>query len=183
MVSSFNIRKAALVIKQGGLIAYPTEAVYGLGCDPYQQAAVYQLLALKSRPVEKGLILVVSHLKQLDDFIEPLTNEQIKRIKDSSNTSWVVPASNAPSWLRGCHNTLAIRLSSHPLVKSLCQTLDQPLVSTSANPSGRKPAKNSLQCHHYFHQELDIIINSNTGSLEQPTEIRDLITQHVIRAN
>ncbi len=183
MVSPFNIRNAALVIKQGGLIAYPTEAVYGLGCDPYQQAAVYQLLALKSRPVEKGLILVVSDLKQLDDFIEPLTNEQIKRIEDSSNTSWLVPACNAPGWLRGSHNTLAIRVSSHPLVKALCKALDQPLVSTSANPGGKQPAKNSLQCHHYFHQELDIIINSNTGSLEQPTEIRDLITQHVIRAN
>ena len=183
MVSPFNIRKAALAIKQGGIIAYPTEAVYGLGCDPYQQTAVYQLLALKNRPVEKGLILVASDLEQLTDFIEPLTNEQIQCIQDSCNTSWLVPACNAPDWLRGTHKTLAIRLSSHPVVRQLCHSLDQPLVSTSANPAGKNPAKNSLQSHHYFHNELDIIISSDTGSLKQPTEIRDLLTQQVIRAN
>lgn len=183
MVSLFNIRKAALVVKQGGIIAYPTEAVYGLGCDPYQQDAVYRLLALKDRPIEKGLILVASNLQQLEDFIEPLSEEQTTVILGSKNTSWVVPANNAPKWLRGKHTSLAIRLSSHPMVKALCQTLKQPLVSTSANPSGKRPAKNSLLCHRYFQHELDIIINSDTGSLKQPTEIRDLLSQKIIRSN
>jgi L-threonylcarbamoyladenylate synthase len=183
VLSPFNIRKAALAVKQGGLIAYPTEAVYGLGCDPYQEVAVHRLLVLKKRPIEKGLILVTSHLNQLNDFIEPLSNEQQERIQNNRRTTWLVPASNAPSWLRGKHNTLAIRLSAHPVVQQLCTALNQPLVSTSANPAGRNPAKNSLQCHHYFHQELDIIVNADTGSLEQPTEIRDLLTQRVIRAN
>lgn len=183
MLSPFNIRQAALAVKQGGIIAYPTEAVYGLGCDPYQEAAVHQLLVLKKRPIEKGLILVARHLNQLDDFIEPLSNEQKERIQNNRHTTWLVPASHAPTWLRGKHNTLAVRLSAHPVVQQLCSALDQPIVSTSANPAGRNPAQNSLQCHHYFHQELDIIVNADTGSLEQPTEIRDLLTQRVIRAN
>ena len=182
-MSPFNIRKAALIIKQGGIIAYPTEAVFGLGCDPYQESSVHQLLTFKNRPVEKGLILVVSNLSQLDDFIEPLTDAQQQTIIDSENTSWIVPARFAPYWLRGKHETLAIRLSSHPIVKLLCDELHQPLVSTSANPAGKNPARNALQCHHYFHQQLDIILHAATGSLQQPTEIRDLLTQKVIRAN
>jgi len=182
-VSSFNIRKAALSIKQGGIIAYPTEAVFGLGCDPYQESSVLQLLALKNRPVEKGLILVVSDLSQLDDFIEPLTDAQQQTITGSENTSWIVPAAHAPYWLRGEHQSLAVRLSSHPIVRQLCDELQQPLVSTSANPAGKNPARNALQCHHYFHQQLDIILRAATGSLQQPTEIRNLLTQEVIRAN
>jgi len=183
VVSAFIIRKAALAIKQGAVIAYPTEAVFGLGCDPYQQAAVNRLLLLKHRPIEKGLILVASQLQQFDDFIEPLTDKQKQTIQASPHTSWVVPAKHAPFWLRGAHCSLAIRLSTHPLIVALCDSLDQPIVSTSANPSKQTPAKTSLQCHHYFHRELEIIINSETGSLAKPTEIRNLLTQQVIRTN
>lgn len=183
MVSSFNIRQAAQCVKQGGIIAYPTEAVYGLGCDPYQPEAVYRLLDLKNRPVEKGLILVGSDISQFNNLIEPLSTEQKQLISNNSLTSWIVPAANAPYWLRGNHRSLAIRLSSHPLVKQLCQTLGQPLVSTSANPAGKSPARNSLQTRHYFHRQLDIILHSATGHLTQPTEIRDLLSNNIIRAN
>lgn len=183
MVSQFNVRKAALAIKQGGIIAYPTEAVYGLGCDPYQQAATLKLLDLKNRPIEKGLILVGSQLSQFYDFIEPLSEQQQKTIQENRHTTWIVPACQAPLWLSGKHDTLAIRLSAHPVVVQLCDCLGQALVSTSANRSNKEPARNSLKAHQYFHDEIDIIINANTGSLGQPTEIRDLLTHKVIRAN
>ena len=183
MVSAFNIRKAAHAIKLGGLIAYPTEAVFGLGCDPYQLNAVLRLLKLKSRAVEKGLILVASQLEQLSDFIEPLTDEHQQKILAYPETTWLVPANNAPFWIRGSHDTVAIRLSAHSLVKELCNTTNQAIVSTSANPAGRKPAINSLQSHRYFHHELDIILSSETGGHNRPTEIRDLITEKVLRSN
>lgn len=183
MVSSFNIRLAAQCIQHGGVIAYPTEAVYGLGCDPNQADAVYQILQLKNRPVEKGLILVGSQLEQFDAFIEPLSDPHKELIQNNRTTSWVVPAKNAPQWLRGQHQSLAIRLSAHPLIIQLCDTLGQALVSTSANPAGRNPARNSLQVHHYFQQQLDMIINAATGCLNRPTEIRDLLTQRIFRAN
>lgn len=182
MVSSFNIRKAAHLILQGGIIAYPTEAVYGIGCDPYQPDSVLHLLELKNRPIEKGLILVGSSLQQFDDFIEPLTKEQQSLIKDNPTTTWLVPAKHAPVWLRGEHNTLAIRLSTHPLIVALCNETGQALISTSANPAGKKPAKNNLQVRQYF-QQLDIILNSETGTLNRPTEIRNLIDQSIIRSN
>jgi len=182
VVSPFNIRKAAHSILQGGIIAYPTEAVYGVGCDPYQSASVFRLLELKNRPVEKGLILVGSSLDQFDDFIEPLTSKQKTLIKDNPTTTWLVPAKHAPDWLKGKHNTLAIRLSAHPLIVALCNETGQALVSTSANPAGKNPAKNNLQARQYFRQ-LDIILNSETGTLNRPTEIRNLIDQSIIRSN
>ena len=182
MVSPFNIRKAARSVLQGGIIAYPTEAVFGLGCDPYQPSSVYRLLALKNRPVEKGLILVGSQLEQFNDFIEPLSDAQQTTIKSNRETTWVVPAKNAPTWLRGQFSSLAIRLSKHPIVIRLCDELNQPLVSTSANPAGKNPAKNYLQALQYFKQ-LDIILHSETGTLNRPTEIRNLIDQSVIRNN
>ena len=182
MVSSFNIRLASQHVFAGNVIAYPTEAVFGLGCDPYQQQAVYKILALKNRPVEKGLILVGSRIEQFNDFIEPLTAEQKKKIQDNPSNSWIVPAANAPFWLRGRFNSLAIRLSAHPLVKELCDQIQQPLVSTSANQAGKTPAKNNRQVHHYFHDEIDIILADNIGSLDKPTEIRDLISNQIVRA-
>lgn len=183
MVSDFKIRQAARSVLTGNIIAYPTEAVYGLGCDPYQQHAVFNLLTLKNRPVDKGLILVGSALSQFNDFIEPLSNEHQQQISSQTATTWLAPAAHAPYWLRGRFGTLAIRLSAHPLVKTLCSTLGQPLVSTSANPAGKNPAKKYLQVQHYFHNEVDIILRDKTGSLTKPTEIRDLISQQVIRAN
>ena len=182
MVSPFNIRKAAHTILQGGIIAYPTEAVYGVGCDPYQSASVFRLLKLKNRPIEKGLILVGSKLEQFDDFIEPLSNKQKSTIKNNPTTTWLVPATNAPDWLSGKFNTLAIRLSTHPIIVALCDEIGQALVSTSANPAGKTPAQNNLQARQYFPQ-LDIIINSETGTLNRPTEIRNLIDQSIIRSN
>ena len=133
--------------------------------------------------MEKGLILVASQLEQLDDFIEPLSSKQQQTIQNNPETTWLVPANNAPYWIRGTHDTVAIRLSAHTLVKQLCNTADQAIVSTSANPAGRIAAKNSLQTHQYFHHQLDIILNSETGGHNRPTEIRDLLTNEVIRPN
>ena len=182
MVSSFNIRLACQHVFTGNIIAYPTEAVFGLGCDPYQQQAVYKILALKNRPVEKGLILVGSQIEQFDDFIEPLSAEQKQKIHDNPSTSWIVPAANAPYWLRGRFSSLAIRLSAHPLVKRLCDHMQQPLVSTSANPAGKTPARNYRQVHHYFHNDVDMILADNIGALDKPTEIRELISNQIVRA-
>ena len=66
---SGRIREAARSVRRGGIIAYPTEAVYGLGCDPLDGAAVYRLLELKQRPVEKGLILIAARFEQLRPYV------------------------------------------------------------------------------------------------------------------
>ena len=183
MVSPFRIRHSAYVVQQGSLIAYPTESVYGLGCDPLNPYAVIDLLQLKSRPIEKGLIIIGSALKQLETFIDPLNSDQRNKIINTNKvTTWLAPAHNAPYWLTGKHQTLAIRLTTHPVAKQLCDILGHPLVSTSANPAGKTPATTALKTRLYFDEMIEHIIHGNTGPLNKPTEIRDLVTDTIVRA-
>ena len=70
MVNSWRVQQAAQAIRAGAVIAYPTEAVWGLGCDPWDEEAVERLLLLKGRSVDKGLILVADNIRQFDFLFE-----------------------------------------------------------------------------------------------------------------
>ena len=158
------------------MIACPTEAVYGLSCDPLDAAAVLHLLALKQRPLEKGLILVASDAAQLDPFIQPLSADMQARVLSSwpGPATWLVPArAETPAWLRGTHDTLAVRVTAHPLMRALCTQFGGALVSTSANPSGRPPARNAISVRRYFDARLDAILCGALGGAARPTAIRD----------
>nr|MDQ2696242.1 Sua5/YciO/YrdC/YwlC family protein [Pseudomonadota bacterium] len=118
-----RLRQAARILRQGGVIAYPTEAVYGLGCDPRNRRAVQRLLEIKRRPPAKGLILIAADLAQLEPFIDPLPPDR-RRLLDAAwpgPVTWLVPARRAPVWLRGNHPTLAVRVTAHPLAAALCR--------------------------------------------------------------
>lgn len=138
--SPFKIRMASHAIHQGQLIAYPTEAVYGLGCDPLNKRAVLDLLALKQRPIEKGLIIVASNFTQLLPFIVP--DRQMLSCMMATwpgPVTWVVPARPwVPMYLRGQHYTLAVRVSAHPIIQQLCRCYGRAIVSTSANLNKKK---------------------------------------------
>ncbi len=178
-----HIKQAAAAVRSGGVIAYPTEAVYGLGCCPHDMVAVQRILELKQRAVEKGLIIVAADLQQLAPFLAFPDQASKERALASwpGPTTWIVPADPAvPVWLRGRHSGLAVRVSAHPLVQALCR-LAGPLVSTSANPAGHPPAKSSLAVRRYFGAELDYILAGATGRLRQPTAIKDLLTGEVLR--
>lgn len=134
---------------QGKVIAYPTEAVFGLGCLPDHQDAVRQVLKIKQRPVSKGLILIAGDFNQLKPYIDlsPLNESQLQSIFETwpGPTTWVMPASSqTPKWITGDFDTVAVRVTQHPVVKALCQALNKPLVSTSANLSGQ-PAINDIE--------------------------------------
>ncbi|VAW64089.1 Threonylcarbamoyl-AMP synthase [hydrothermal vent metagenome] len=182
MASTFQILQAAKIIHHGGIIAYPTESVYGLGCDPLSEHAVNRILQLKQRPVEKGLILLASNLQQLLAFVE-ISRDEEKKISDfKAPMTWLVKKSiQTPSWISGRHSKVAIRISQHPLVQQLCQQLAQPIVSTSANPSNKKPANSVLQARHYFRNNIDMYLNGETGPLKNPTPISDLANNELIR--
>ena len=142
MISSFRAQCAARVVREGGVIAYPTEAVWGLGCDPWNEDAVYRLLALKARPVEKGLIVVAANIHQLDFLLEDLPDVWLDRLAGTwpGPNTWLVPhQERLPEWVTGVHDSVAVRVTDHPLVQELCH-LTGPLISTSANPAGR-PAR------------------------------------------
>lgn len=181
-----KIKLACRAIQHGGLIAYPTEAVYGLGCHPLDGDAVMALLKLKQRPVEKGLILIASTLDQLTPFIDlkqlpTRTRQQIQQSWPGPIT-WIVPAQpHTPWWLTGHRNSIAVRITNHPLARALCEHSGTALVSTSANPYRHPPAHTALQVHKYFHGQLDAILNGDVGDERNPTRICHAISGKTLR--
>lgn len=185
MASSWQLTFIAQLVKQGGVIAYPTEAVWGLGCDPYNEQAVLRVLELKQRPINKGVILIASAIEQFAFLIDKLPVEQQQKLQTSwpGPYTWLVPHHNLiPHWIAGEHATVALRVSNHPLIKQLCD-LTGPLVSTSANLAGLPAAKNSLMVKKYFANQLDGLLNGPLGTEQKPSRICDLMTEQVIRSN
>ncbi|MBB1126187.1 Sua5/YciO/YrdC/YwlC family protein [Thiospirillum jenense] len=178
------LRLARQVLTAGGVIAYPTEAVYGLGCDPRNGDAVNRLLALKQRTVSKGLILIAADFAALQPFVLPLNHAQMAAIHASwpgANT-WLLPAHpSAPRWLTGDHAQVAVRVSAHPLVLRLCDMWGGALISTSANQAGRRPARTALQVRQRLAHLPQLIINAPCGGARRPSVIRDGMTGRVIR--
>ncbi len=183
-VHPWQLREAARCIRNGGLLAYPTEAVYGLGCDPRNGAAVQRLLTLKRRPARKGLILIGADFEQLRPFVRTLDTEGMAPVLGSwpGPTTWLLPAADGvPTWLRGAHEGLAVRVTAHPVAAALCRACAGPLVSTSANPSGRPPARTPSQVRLRC-PGLDRILHGPLGGAPTPSTIRDATTGRVLRA-
>lgn len=182
-LSNFKIRNAVRHINAGDVIAYPTEAVYGLGCDPLNESAVSHLLKIKQRPVEKGLILVAASLEQLQPYL--LLNKTIlERISPTwpGPVTWVIPVQAwVPKWLRGEHDSIAVRVSNHPIVRQLCTKYGAPIVSTSANPANKPAIKNVRKLQQTFANTGIFILNGSIGSLKQETAIYDAVTGKRLR--
>ena len=182
-METFRLAQAGQRIREGGIIAYPTEAVYGLGCDPLNAAAVHRLLALKRRPVEKGLILIASDLKQLLPFVH-FQGDWTAQVEASwpGPYTWLLPAApELPYWINGGRDTVACRVTAHPLASALCEYVGHPLVSTSANRAGQRPARSPLQVRLRC-PGVDTILVGKLGDLAQPTPIRDARSGARIRA-
>jgi L-threonylcarbamoyladenylate synthase len=184
-MNTWHISQAARVVRQGGVIAYPTEAVWGLGCDPFNASAVERLLLLKRRPVEKGVILIAASLSQVAPLIDPLTAEEKERLSATwpGPYTWLLPDPHewVPNWIKGKHSEVAVRISDHPLVRALCTAVDGPLVSTSANPGGAAPAKSLWEVNAYFGSRLDYKVDGKLGGLGRPTRIQSLQGSKIIR--
>ncbi len=181
-ISAVNILH---LLHQQKVIAYPTEAVFGLGCDPDSEKAINRLLALKQRHWQKGLILIAAHYAQLRPYIDDaqLSVKQRERIFSSwpGPITWVFPArANVPRKLRGRFSTLAVRVSDHPLVYQLCSLYGKPLVSTSANLSGCQPCRTVEEVRKQFGPDFPIL-SGNVGGRMNPSEIRDALTGEQLR--
>ncbi len=180
----FPVRMAAHIMHRGGVIAYPTEAVFGLGCDPLNRVAVDRLLSIKQRPAGKGLILIAAELSQLYPFILELDRKQRQRLEQSwpGAVTWTVPPRpGAAPWLRGNHDTLAVRVTAHPVAAALCRIFGGAIVSTSANPASRKPARSALATRRYFAAQLDFILHGAVGCNRNPSKICSLRDGRVLR--
>jgi L-threonylcarbamoyladenylate synthase len=185
VLSDWHLKRAAEVLRRDGIVAYPTEAVYGLGCKPLEREAVLRLLAIKHRPARKGLILIAADLRQLEPFLDAIDPGALRRIEATwpGPVTWLWPARAwVPTWLRGPHPSLAVRVTAHPIAAALCRRAGSALVSTSANRSGRPPARNALAVRRVFGDNVDYIMPEEVGGRERPTEIRDALTGRVVRA-
>lgn len=179
-----TIRQGAQCLFEGGVIAYPTEAVYGLGCDPDNESAVRKILELKSRPASAGLILVADRLERFVPFIQAVSAEMKERALSAwpGPVTWLFPrAPGVPDWLAGVHDTIALRISAHDGCRALCDAFGGPIVSTSANPSAQDPARSAARVDSYFHGQLCGIVEGDLGGSDQPSEIRDLVSGRIIR--
>ena len=183
-MSRWHLRTARGILRSGGVIAYPTEAVFGLGCDPLDGRAVARLLELKRRPVAKGLVLIAADFEQLVPLVEEPTPEMMTRLLATwpGFTTWIVPARpDVPSWLTGRHAGLAVRVTAHPLAAALCRHYGGALVSTSANPSGYRPARDVLTVRRYFGNALDYILPGAVGGAARPSRIKDARSGELLR--
>jgi len=174
--SLLTVSQAVQCLRDGGIIAYPTEAVYGLGCDPQNEQAVRRLLELKDRPIEAGLILIADTFEHFQAFITPVSNEQKERAMAT------FPRGDGGSGcLAGEHETIALRITAHPVCRALCAAFNGAIVSTSANPGRAEPARSVAQLEQYFGSSIDGIVAGELGGENRPSEIRDLVSGQVLR--
>ena len=178
MLETKDIEVAAEQIRQGEVIAYPTESVFGLGCDIYNATAVEKLLAAKQRPTNKGFIIIASDFSQVEELLESLEPRALARITASwpGAITWVFPCkADVPYHLRGEHNSIAIRITAHPVARALCQTLGQAIISTSANLSGQLPATDAKTIRLQFAGRIACLLDGALGGLAKPTPIFNML--------
>jgi len=180
-----NTQQAVQELRNGSVIAYPTEAVYGLGCDPANEQAVRHLLSLKQRSPDAGLILIADSFHRFEPFIAAVPNSLKQRALATwpGPVTWLFPrAASVPDWLAGKHPAIALRVSGHVVCRELCAAFGGAIVSTSANRSGAAAPRSKTEVEAYFPKGLAGIVEGVLGGRELPSEIRDLATGELIRA-
>ena len=184
-IHRWHLRRVRAVVQAGGVIAYPTESVYGLGCDPLNRQAVERLLRLKQRSLKKGVILIAADFSQLAPFVGRLPEARLQEIFATwpGPNTWLFPTRpETPDWLSGQNQTLAVRVTNHPIAASLCRSCDSPLVSTSANLTGQQPARTALRVQSLLGHGVDYVVHGETLGAQRPSAIRDGLTGRVLRA-
>ncbi len=181
---TFRLRMATRRIKAGGVVAYPTEAVFGLGADPDNPAAVQRILDLKRRPNDKGLILIAATPQALEPYMASLDASQWSRMTTTwpGAVTWLVPAANhAPPLVTGGTTRIAVRIPDHSLARQLCAAWGGALVSTSANRAGRAAMRTATAVRRRFGTELAMTVSGAVGGRQRPTAIYCLTSGEAVR--
>jgi len=183
MSRTHRLKLAVTILEAGGVVAYPTESVFGLGCDPMNAAAVARIIEIKQRDPGAGFILLACDESQLQPYLETDPNKMPAVMETwPGPVSWVMPASVlTPGWITGNRDTVAVRVTAHPLAAALCRAFGSAIVSTSANRSGRAAARSTIQVRKRFGSIVDYILPGETGKEEMPSEIRDVRSGTVLR--
>jgi L-threonylcarbamoyladenylate synthase len=186
-LNTTDIAEVADALRAGGVVAYPTEAVFGLGCDPHDRGAFDRLFALKQRPPTQGVLLIAADFSQVEPYIDlaKLDDAALDRACATwpGPNTWIFPrAASVPAWLAGAHAGIALRVTAHAPAAELCRAFGGALVSTSANRHGEPPARSVATVEAAFGDSLDAILNAPLGGLERPTPIRDAMTGVAVRS-
>lgn len=182
-----DLDAAAALMRDGGVLAYPTEAVYGLGCDPHNLAAFERLFALKQRPPTQGVLLIGADFAQVEPYIDlaAVPAEVLAQVQESwpGPFTWIFPRSpRVPDWVAGAHAGIALRVTAHEPAAALCRAFGAALVSTSANPHGQPPARSAEVAAGYFGPALEGLLDAPLGDQARPSVIRDALTGAIIRS-
>lgn len=184
-VDAASIEHAVHALRRGGIVAYPTEAVFGFGCDPQNVIAVQRVLELKQREVDQGVLLIAADFAQIAPYIAgdcPQSALDEAQASWPGPHTWVFPASErAPTWIVGNQRGIALRVTAHPVAAALCRAFESPLVSTSANRHGSEPARTAAEVEHEFGTLVDAIVTGDVGDSENPTTIRDALSGEWLR--
>jgi len=184
MQQGTDIAQAAACIRRGGIVGYPTEGVFGLGCDPQNTRALKRLIELKRRDDRKGLIIIAANRGQLDPFIAAVTESLAEKLEASwpGPVTWILESSaSASALLTGNRDTVATRITSHASAASLCETCGHAIVSTSANLSGQPSCKDTQSVASCFGDKIDYLLDLPVGGLDGPTPIFDGATGKQLR--
>ncbi|WP_022939891.1 Sua5/YciO/YrdC/YwlC family protein [Psychromonas hadalis] len=187
-MTDFDLSNALTALRAQGVIAYPTESVFGLGCDPDCDVAIQKVLDLKKRPAHKGLILIAANIEQLKNYADfsSLNETQLTAIQKTwpGPFTWVVPAQkNLSKLISGDFDSVAVRVSAHPIVQQLCCEFAKPIISTSANLSGLEACVNTIEVKKMFSNNplLAMIMNENVSGLDEPSQIYHALTGKRLR--
>jgi L-threonylcarbamoyladenylate synthase len=182
-----GLNDVVAALRAGGVVAYPTEAVYGLGCDPHDRNAFDRLFAIKRRPPTQGVLLIAADLDQVRPYIDEaaVPADAMARVLATwpGPNTWIFPrAASVPSWLAGAHAGIALRVTAHEPAAALCRAFGAALVSTSANRHGEPPARSAEDVKTAFGGDIDAILDGRVGGLERPTPIRDAMSGASVRS-
>jgi len=179
-----SIRKSIQLLKNKHVVFYPTESVFGLGCDPESKNAVNKILVIKNRNINKGFILVSHNYSQVEHYVEysrlTICKQELFSYWKNMNTVLLPSKDSVPYWITGDSKLIAIRISNHSVIKNICIGFGKPIISTSANISGKAPCKTLLDLQEQFGNDINVVKGS-LGSNKSPSNIINAITQEYVR--
>lgn len=182
--SDEQYRYALQALMTDGVIAYPTEAMYGFGCSIFSESAVQKLLNIKERSVEQGLIVIAADFSQIESLLQPISAEYLEKVWATwpGPVSWAWPKTDkVPAYIHGDWYNIVVRLTVHPIARQLCEDFGGPIVSTSANRHGETPCRTAAEVEACFGRVLDYILPGDIGDLNQATPIYDVMTGERLR--
>lgn len=180
MIPKLSPFDASEIIKNGGNAIYPTEGIYGIGCDPFNESSVENIFKVKGRDLTKNFIILASNINYLKRIIDNNFFKS-KALIDGSFTTWVIPTNkDCPPWLT-TNKSIAIRITNHPVVNELCLNLGGPIISTSANCSNHKYINDITTIENIFDGKIDCIVKGQLGNEKKSSIIKNILTNEILR--